>query len=91
MDHLQRLIDFLARLAAVGMSQEALAVRGYDFALTWLLFGAEFSLKKGEEVPNGRKLELMERAAELTVQATGLLEVNRHSLAGLKREQDERQ
>lgn len=85
--HLKRLVEFMAKLAMAGMGQEAIAVRGYDFALTGLLAHAECDIVRGETILNTTKIKLMEQAAVLIVQATGLLEVDRNSLAEMSMEQ----
>lgn len=81
---LQRIVEFLAKLAASGMSDADIASRGYDFALAWLLSDAECNIRKGESVPSELKCKLMEQAANLTMQSTGMLEVSRRSLAKMK-------
>ncbi len=77
---LMRLVEFMTKLAMAGISQEAIATRGYDFAFTGLLAYAEWDMRRGGEEVNGLRLKLMEQAASLLIQATGLLEARRHSL-----------
>ena len=83
---LKRLAEFLTKLAIAGMSEEAIATRGYDFALTGLITHAEHGVRTGKEFPNELKFLLMEQAADMIVQATAMLTVSRYSLAEMKQE-----
>ena len=66
---LDRLIKFMEALASTGMNRENLAARGFDFALTEYLAHAEWGIPRGEAIPNGLRLKLMEQAADLLQQA----------------------
>lgn len=81
---LQRLIYFMMKLAASGMSEEDITARGYDFALTYLLSEAELTTRKDKEISHTTKLELMERASGIITNATGLLKIDRQSLDNIK-------